>query len=484
MKTKLITFTKQWWYILLFLGVYFVVINLVVLNRFWQFEAFYMDHGFFDSALWQVAHGNAPLVDLTRPSLVNQLGDHFSPVMYLLSPIYFFTSKYEILLITENLFVTASAFMLFLIAKEKIKNKLMIFALLFAFCFYIGTQNAIIANYHNDLFAMLLLSLALFSLIKKRIAFFFTFLFLTMGLKENFAAIGVGLGIYLFFEKRLLWGVLLLLFSFLYYFTLIKFVMPAIAGYTYPYSAVSHTLETTITQLYSPPIKIEMTVVSFFTFGLLPLSATTFLPTILQDLFTRFVLNSGAARWDLGLHYNAILSVLLAFGAILGVERLSKYKWYQKVIWLHGLIIIAVVIVLHRFFYHGPLALVYNSAFYEHTQTMQFERKFLDSLPPSNFVMTQNSLGAHLTHRQKLMLLRGEYWKYLPDLIVLDLRDGQNPNAFWPMNEAAVITLSERLDQDPNYIMTSVTPKQLYYKKIPNPSVEWYERFKVVDQTQ
>ena len=168
--------------------------------------------------------------------------------------------------------------------------------------------------------------------------------------------------------------------------------------------------------------------ISLLSFGLLPLVSLTFVPAILQDWYLRFVLNQGEARWDLGMQYNAMIALLLAYAAIMGFKQLLKHKWYKKYAKLHALITIAFVLIYHQFIYHGPLGMAYNRDFYRHTQDMQFLTDFIAHTPHHNrTIMAPNNLAVHLTHDYDVRLLQPEYWRVFPKTILLDIRPSQNP---------------------------------------------------------
>lgn len=422
-----------------------------MVNRFWQFEAFYFDHGIFDSALWQVAHGQLPYIDHLSQTLTLQLADHFAPVMYLLSPLYFFTSGYEALLFVENLLFIASCLVVFFLAKKHIKSKLLVFALVIAYTLFIGIQNALIANFHTELPALFTLALALYFLDRKLWPPFFFFLLVTFGLKETFVTIGAGLGLYLLLTKNVRAGLVTIFLSLFYYLTVIKIIIPVLAGREYFYDIAKVGPLDLLPHLFFPPIKTETIIVSFLTFGALPLFAPAFLPAIFQDFFLRFVLTSGPARWDLGLHYNATLTLLLAYGAILGSKWLITKPRYKKFLTIHALATIALVLFFHRFRYHGPVALAYNPAFYPHTKNLDFLRNFIAKIPTDGVVMTQNNLAVQMTHTHNPLLLRSDYGKYRPDYVAFDFRDGQNANNFWPLDPPNWTKFPQDLAADVNY---------------------------------
>ncbi len=179
---RLTAFLLAWWPLLVYLLVYLIAINAVVLNRFWQFEGLYFDHGIFDSALWQAAHFKIPYVDLINyypnGGLTRQLGNHFTPTFYLLTPLYSFTSAYEPILVVQNLIIFLSAIVIVIIAKGKIVNRLMVGAIVFAYTLFIGLQNLLISNLHTDAIATLTLALVFWAIEKKKWLWFWIFLLL------------------------------------------------------------------------------------------------------------------------------------------------------------------------------------------------------------------------------------------------------------------------------------------------------------------
>ncbi len=461
------SFSKKWWWGIAYLAGYFFVVNLVVLNRFWQYQAFYMDHGLFDSALWQMSYGRAPLIDMVEHFPVNQLGDHFSPVLYLLIPLYRITDSYNAILIAESIFILVGLGVMFYLATKLIRSRLMIFALLLSSTLFIGLQNAEIANYHNDVFAIMTLSFTLLALTYKRWVFFWTFLILTIGLKENFAAIGVGIGIYLWFKNERSRGTLAIVLSLAYYLIVVFVVIPRFAGFPYLYGATNLSENKIFFGMFDDFRKIKTMTVSLLTFGLLPFASLAFLPVLFQDWFARFVLNNGPARWDLGLHYNAVTTILLMFGSITGVAVLEKFSAYKRVVTIHAGLIICLVIFFHLKL-HGPLALIYNRAFLPHTQTMRFIDPLINEANkhPQGLMMAQNNLGAYLTHRERIMLLRDDYFKYNPDWIVIDKRPGQNPNNFWPVPAGNIDSLVAKLATDSAYTKIAVSDDQLIFQRV------------------
>ena len=470
---KILSFIKQNKWVSLYLLFYFVLINLVVLHRWWQFEVYFFDHGIFDQSLWKVAHFMPPLFDHIDINPLHQMGDHFMPSLYLLTPLYWFTNAYEPLLILQNIFVVGSALVMYLLSRKLFDSKLMSGALLIAFTWFFGLQNGLIAGFHTELPALLTLALAFWYLEKENFKWFWIFSMLTLGLKETFVGIIFVLGMYVWMSKKnKRQGFYLMAVSMLYGLFSTKLVIPYFRGDVYAYKS-DFSLENLFISWFDSSLKVKTIFISLISFGGLVLFGGSSILFLVQDLFVRFVIGKHAA-WDLGMHYSIVWSMLLYFSSIVGVRWLMEKKWYKNVVGFHAGAILFVTIGFHLYL-HGPLGLGYNKSFYTHTQTMNFLYDFLGSIPTDGVLMTQNNIATKMTHSYDVMLLRNDYWKYMPDVIAIDIRDGQNPNNGWPGSSELIY---ERLTEDPNYLENRYSNEQLWFEKVENVDSEYYDKYK------
>ncbi len=128
---------------------------LVSLHRFWQYEVFYYDFGLFDQAIWNVAHGKAPIIDHLVMGGKLIFADHLSPSLFLLSPLYWFTHRQEILLIAQALAVGASALVIYTVARKMLHGSWLGFCTIVSYTLFVGLQNALIYDIHEVTFATL-----------------------------------------------------------------------------------------------------------------------------------------------------------------------------------------------------------------------------------------------------------------------------------------------------------------------------------------
>ncbi len=444
--------------ILLYALLYTLVVLSVVLQRFWQFEAFYYDQGLFDRAIWLVSRLKAPIIEHQTLGRVSQFADHFIPSVYVMfSPWYWLSSRYDITLIALSIYTGLSVLVAYEIALVKIKNKYIIYALIIAYTWYIGLQNALIFFIH-DITAMLLpLMLLFYFLFKEKWKWFFLLLFFNLGFKENVAFLGMALAVFMWFYNKN-WrkkSIVVLMISVIYAVVVSKIIIPYFSNNRFLYNPIwpSNILQG-LSQFIDTPTKRQVIFYTLLTFGFLPIFAPASWILLIQDILLRFVLSgTPTQRQDLGLHYNANLAVLAFISSVIAFAWLENKKVLntklQKIL---ALFIVFIVFVLHRFVLRGPFGLAYNLDFYRHTFRQQFMHDFIAKIPKEGKIMTQNNIAVFFAHEDPYILNGSDYFeKIRPDTVAIDLRSGQNPNNLWPMDEKGMIELVKRIKEDQTY---------------------------------
>lgn len=460
MKNKLIDFLTYGWIL-----IYTVAACLVSVHRFWQYEVFYYDFGIFDQAIWNVAHFRAPIIDHFVIGGKVIFADHFSPSMFLLSPLYWITDKPEILLIAQSLAVGASAVVLYQIGKYILKHTFAAFAVTIAYLLFVGTQNAIIADIHEVTFMILPLMLTFYAIVTKRIRLFWISFMITLGFKESSALLGIALAMYIYIVNRkwsrqaLAVGIISLAWGYL----TTQQIIPYFYGEKYFYTPhLDPNPFKALWTLVDDPIKRTTAFTSLLSFGFLPLLSPATWPLLLQDFASRFMQSDFSLRWGTGLHYSALLSVIMSISSVIALALLKKIIRYKHMLLVVSILVIGLSVFLHQFKLHGPLGLAYNPAFYTNTQNFSFLNDLIAHVPKGATVMTQNNIAPHMIHTHNVFLLRDLYEDFMPEYFVLDLRDGQNGNDFFGVKIEA---LTARLSNDSRYHITYQTKEQVIYKK-------------------
>lgn len=441
---------------LAFIILYILAAVIVSLNRYWQYQTAYYDFGVIDMAIWKVAHFQLPLVDHHElgNDNVSIFASHFSPSMFLLSPLYWLTDKREILLVAQSVLAGLGALLGYFLAKKLTKSNLISFALTFAFLGYVGLQNALISEFHDTTLSVLPLMVLFWAIIHKKWRLYFIALLVLLGLKESFAGLGAGIGVYLLIRNRnnLKIALATILISIAWGYLALKVIIPFFSGGKYLYA--TSTLPQSITDFFYaflfPDLKWKTIFFSFLTFGFLPAFSLSLLPAIFENFLERFVLSAQSSRWDLGLHYNTPLSPLMFIASLEVFIFLQKKVKLKKFIPILCLFIIISTLVLHRFILRGPLGLFYNPAFYQQNEKTKYVDEFLKNVPREGVIYTQNSLAGRLSH-QNVKTFRDDYKIIDPDHIVLNLTPGQTPNSFSPLRYESTIALKDQLLKDPGY---------------------------------
>ncbi len=453
-----------------FILLYTVAAIVVSLNRYWQYQSFYFDFGIYDTAIWAASRFQLPIVDHFGFGNVSRIiwADHFNPSIFLLSPLYWFTDKREVMLIAQALAVTISSFVGFLIARKYLKNKLAVLALVVAYLGYVGMQNALITEFHDSTIAVLPLMFVFWALFNKKWKIYFISLIILLGFKESFAGLGVALAAYLYFRKEIKIAILTGLISIAWGYLAINVIIPYFSQgiYLYSPSQLPRNLADLIKAFIAPPLKDRTIFYSYLTFGFLPLFDLSLALSIFENFFERFILAPSATRFDLGFHYNAPLTPLLFIASMYAFSKMEASRHLKKIVTVYALGIIFTVIFLHRFILHGPLGLFYNSAYYNQSNGVRYVDSFLKSIPDHGVIMTQNDLALRLSHQKDVKLLRVEYQKINPDFVVLNLTPGGNANGYYPLTYNQAKTLKDELLHDSHYKVDKYADELYIFSKL------------------
>jgi uncharacterized membrane protein len=450
-----------------FVFIYILAGALVSINRHWQYEVFYYDFGIFDQAIWNVAHFRPPVIDHLEMGGKIIFADHFNPSIFLLSPIYWLTGRPEALLIAQAVAVGLSGWILYLIGKAILKHNGAALGVTISYLLFVGLQNALITDFHEVTVMTLPLMLTLWAIVSDRKKLYWLFLLITLGCKESSFLLAASIACYVAITKPT-WrkdALITVLLSGFWGWASTTLIIPYFSGGRYLYTPdFPKGIGAILHAFISKPIKLHTLLISFWSFGFLPLLSPATWPMIFQDFVVRFVPNNTDLRWDLGLHYSAQLAPIMGYSTVLGVARLAKFFREKLFLPFIALLLVTNAVFLHQFKLHGPLGLSYNPAFYRHTGDFSFLDSLLTQVPKDTSVMAQNNLAPHLIHTNAVHLLRDEYATYNPEYIVVDARAGQNPTDFFGMKAPENILAA--LANDKNYSLFYRTDEQYIYRRI------------------
>jgi len=429
---------KKWgiWILIVLFALIYSVYSVV---RHLRMETYIFDLGYYDQLIWLASHGKK-----IYSSILESLPwiDHFSPSVFLLTPLYWIWDSPLALLTFQAVFISFGAYPIYKLSINKTKSNLFSLTLSFCYLIFYGLQNAISYDFHAVALGPTLLAFIFWFYEEKRFKFFWLALLIFAGLQENFLIFASAYGVFLIFKyKDYKRGIPIFVGGLLLFLSLIYFIIPRIFAAQYYY--VTKPLETSsffdiVKKLYTPSSKIDVVVFSLTAFGFLPLLSPPFLVILAEEFLGRFLMTTNSNWWILGFHYNAILAPVLAFSSICAFE---KY-FTKKEILASVLIVTGTLISLYRVKPDIPKML--NKSYYDFSKTYA-AREVIKEIPQDASVASSNNLGAQIAHRKGLIFLTNcvenpKEWgpdskrcfNLKPDYILADMDPYGSDNNFYP----------------------------------------------------
>jgi uncharacterized membrane protein len=304
-----------------------------------------VDLAIFDQAVWHYSRFEHPsstaLMGVwphwgsgTPPSV---LGDHFSPILVLLGPLYWLWSDPRTLLIAQGALVAASAVPLFLFSRAK-ADRAAAYLITASYLLFWGVLYAVEYDFHEVAFAPLFLACAVLFADRERWVPFFLAVGLLLATKEDLALLAVALGVYVLIRGRWIPGGATVCVGVAWYILATKVFIPHFADgapfrhWTYgslgpnvtealrnsiehPIGALKHFVQpatklTTLAYLVAPWLGVCL--LSPVVILALPLVAERMLST--KSLF-----------WMAHYHYSLTIAPVLAMAAADGLARVRRW---------------------------------------------------------------------------------------------------------------------------------------------------------------
>lgn len=428
---------------------------LVSVLRHLRFESFGYDLGIYDQVIWLFSRFKSPFSTIKNCHI---FGDHLSPILVLLSPIYRVIDDVRALLVFQAIWVAAGAIPVYLLAREKLGSIFLSFVLSFSYLAFFGIQNGVVFDFHPLMLAVPLIAWWFYFFEKESCQILILISLALLSVKENLSLLIVALGILaLLNRKTKKEGLIMIVIGFAWFLLTIKSIIPYFAR-TQTFSYLPKRLPLSprffLKELFSPIEKTKTILISLGSVGFLPIFYPPIFIPLAEQFAERFVGNIVATRWGIGLHYSAPLAPVLLYGT---VKALEKGFIRKKGAFLGGGFLILMTTLFYQFYLHLPLNLLLKKQFYQLPKQKFTIQKAIDIVGRESSLATQNNLLPHLSHREKIYLFsscgqvpdpaRGmdcqplidKNSKGLPliekkrvDFILVDFSPGQNPNNFFP----------------------------------------------------
>ncbi|HWB29416.1 MAG TPA: DUF2079 domain-containing protein [Vicinamibacterales bacterium] len=377
----------------------------ISLFRHWHFGSGY-DLAIFDQAIWRLSHFDTPASTLSRHA--NIFGDHFSPILIVLTPIYWLAPAPETLLVAQALLLASSIVPVHLCLRMRLDPGYA-WPLTISYALFWGIQRTALSDFHELAFAPLLLGLAVLAALRGRWGRLWIYVCLICLTKEDLVPFLGGLGLYLTWTGAKRRGLLLIVTSIVAFLGIMTVVIPWLNGgqpsaYAGQYADLLARPWLIPVRLLTPMDKSETVLFWLLPFLFLPLFSS--LSVLAVPIAIARLLSPNPNHWGHGGHYSAPLAPLLAMAAGDALSKISG-RIADSVVRARAGRVIAILCVLSSALVpgHQPLLRLLSPGHYRARPGVAEVERALRSIPPDASVVSQAALAPHLSHRNALYLL-------------------------------------------------------------------------------
>lgn len=392
-----------------------------------------------DQAVWNTLHGGGILFFTSLMGNISYLGAHFSPILLLITPVYLIWPNAIVLIFLQAAAISLSIFPLYLIAKQRLNNRWLVFVFISAFFLSRPLRGIGLSDFHTDVFLIPLVFASYYLFITKRIFWTVTAMALMLCCKESAAILVFAYGIFtITYFKRYYLGAGLLALGIGWWIIVTNLIMPRFAHTgSYPYInwlpfGITYT-DNLLAIIKNPilPIKlffssqtIEYCVKFFVPLGLLSfLSPHHYVLFLLPLAFNILGSIHHGGMITIASHYPAQVLPFIFISAIYGAGKLMDLLGHKiptkKARFLIGTIIIVLSLAFFGKSDGHKLYKFIHSANALHSKEI---RQALKKIPQEASVCAVHRITPHLTHRPYLY-----FWedpptantRYLVEYVVL-----------------------------------------------------------------
>jgi len=404
--------------VLLLAAAYTLFMGAATLARHNTFGTYAFDLGIHSQALATIARHGYPLVTLYGPEPVNQFGDHFAPIFYLLTPLSLLFSDARALLIVQTLLLASGVAPVYLLARRKLASQALALTLAAAYLLFPALHGVNTFDFHEIALAVPLLLWSLYCLETGRFRLFGLFLALALFTKEEVALTGVAIGLYiLLVQRQPRRGALVMALSAAYFVLVTGVLMPALGGGADVgrfeglavegfggFAGVAMTLFTnpvyTFSYVFLDPDKLLFLAQLLLPLLGIPLLAGAGPWIVALPGFATLLLSSYRPQYLLDTHYSAIVIPSLFFLAALGLARLEQRR-RAAALPLAAALLTASLMMNWQYGWLGGKLFHGFPRPGDHARAIA---ALIDAIPPQASVSTLSRFVPHLASRQQIYL--------------------------------------------------------------------------------
>jgi len=417
-------------------------------NNHRLFETQGWDLAVFDNGMWQWSRFKFPFSSFHN---LPWLADHFHLILVTLTPFYWIWSDARVLLIAQAFLISFGALPLYYLSKKVTKNRLFSLTIILGYLLYFSLQWHMFSGFHELTFLPITLGGVMYFWEKRSWKLYWIFFALALLVKEEvgflLAAFALWEAIVNRKERRV--AIVSLAVGLGFSLLMIYKVMPAIGDQPYRhlgYGTFGETPHEVFVNVIKNPliifkvftdssVKMNTIFTNFWPWAFLPLFSPATLIPAFQQYAIRFLDYVKVIRWTPYFAYSLPIATISAWGSIYGFKNILVFS-KKRLRKYSGLIGIAIplglfsLILIEQIALHAPINSIFKRAFYRTEVWMENNQQILSCVPQGVSVSAQNSLAAHISHREKINIFpEGLTQGY--EYILVDLHPGQDENNFY-----------------------------------------------------
>jgi len=316
--------------------VYFLWLQI---RRYEQLGAYAFDLGIFQQAVWLMAHGEAPFVTVRG---MNILGDHFTPILYLIAIPYRFWAHPFWLFLAQTVALAAGALPLYRLALRHTQSDWLAVAIALGYLLHPALFTMLLFDFHPVLLSIPFVLWAMDAADEEKPKVFAIAAIFALACKEEVSLVILMLSAYAAIvrkQKWAWWGVV----SSVCWIAIVLKLMPFLAGvehsaYLALYSRWGETPLGIVCGILTRPMEALRELVlcqghatAPGVYPLLLLFPFAFFPLLAPDLllfglpnYALIALNERVTFRELGYQYASTILPWLAFASVMGWKRLLQ----------------------------------------------------------------------------------------------------------------------------------------------------------------
>lgn len=350
---------------------YIVLFGFISLWKYYNFSYNALDLAIINQVFYNSAQGNFFASSIHPPSY---LGDHFTPILFLLLPIYYLFRTPQTLLILQTAVLALAAWPIYLITKKVLNSN---WAMLLAGAWLINpfVQNINLFEFHFLPFAIFFIFWAFYFYQNQKFLPFIIFIILALLVREDVALVIFGFGLIALIQKRKIkWWLTPLAASIIYFLLAIKITNLFAPAQNYKFFIYYSWLGNSPVELIRNAIlQPQLWISHLLKLGNLEFALGLLLPFIFISLISPFYLllafgvfaqlvlgASGASATLLQAHYSSLLLPPIFIASIYSIKKIISQKSNRKIIRLINQYkdlawLILVVGLIYSFLVLGPI---------------------------------------------------------------------------------------------------------------------------------